>query len=98
MSAAGVLGVCLALAAGVPPEGEAALPSARDARVHFEPQTRFTLAWTHSIEKTRWEEDYQVKRDARAARATPRRAAKSACGRYHARTFREALHEHGASR
>lgn len=24
------------------------------------PLTQFTLAWTHSIEKIRWEEDYQV--------------------------------------
>lgn len=66
MSAAGVLGVCLALAAGLPPGAEASggLPAAGDARVRFAPQTRFTLAWTHSIEKTRWEEDYQVRRDA----------------------------------
>mgnify|MGYP001172854775 CR=1 FL=1 len=25
------------------------------------PLTAFTLAWTHSIEKTRWEEDWQVR-------------------------------------
>jgi len=24
------------------------------------PTTEFTLAWTHTIEKVRWEEDYQV--------------------------------------
>ena len=24
------------------------------------PLTAFTLAWTHSIEKTRWEEDWQI--------------------------------------
>lgn len=66
-AAAGVLGVCLALAASVPSGADAsgALPAARDARVRFEPLARFTLAWTHSIEKTRWEEDYQVKRDAK---------------------------------
>lgn len=26
----------------------------------FVPGTQFTLAWTHSIEKVRWEEDYAV--------------------------------------
>lgn len=25
------------------------------------PLTSFTLAWTHSIEKTRWEEDWQIR-------------------------------------
>ncbi|WP_442593656.1 DUF1850 domain-containing protein [Parapusillimonas sp. JC17] len=40
-------GVCLALA------------SAPDAP-QFLPIQEFTLAWTHSIEKTRWEEDYTV--------------------------------------
>ncbi|TEA78596.1 DUF1850 domain-containing protein [Allopusillimonas ginsengisoli] len=43
-----VFGVCLALAAApqVPPR--------------FVPVHQFTLAWTHSIEKVRWEEDYRV--------------------------------------
>ncbi len=43
------LGVCLALlaAGSVPPV--------------FVPTERFTLAWTHSIEKVRWEEDYVVR-------------------------------------
>ena len=41
------LGLCLALAAS------AAAPV-------FVPGTQFTLAWTHSIEKVRWEEDYAV--------------------------------------
>lgn len=63
-AAAGVLGVCLALAASVP-SGADALPATGDVRVHFVPQTRFTLAWTHSIEKTRWEEDYRVERGAK---------------------------------
>ncbi len=40
-------GVCLALAA------------APDKPRYF-PVQAFTLAWTHSIEKTRWEEDYSV--------------------------------------
>ena len=44
-----LLGVCLALAAA----GPAAVPV-------FVPGERFTLAWTHSIEKVRWEEDYAV--------------------------------------
>lgn len=30
----------------------------------FVPTTSFTLAWMHSIEKIRWEEDYTVQRDA----------------------------------
>lgn len=49
--AAAALGVCLALlgADGTP----------TDPWVWRATQ-RFTLAWTHSIEKVRWEEDYQV--------------------------------------
>lgn len=45
------LGVCLSLAANpnVPP-------------VFLDTQ-QFTLAWTHSIEKIRWEEDYSVRLD-----------------------------------
>ena len=42
-----VLGICLALAAA-------------PAASIFVPAERFTLAWTHSIEKVRWEEDYAV--------------------------------------
>ncbi|MFO1315557.1 MAG: DUF1850 domain-containing protein [Burkholderiales bacterium] len=42
------LGVCLALAAQ---------PAAAPVFVRA---PRFTLAWTHSIEKVRWEEDYEV--------------------------------------
>lgn len=42
-----ILGICLALAAA-------------HAAPVFVPATRFTLAWTHSIEKQRWEEDYAV--------------------------------------
>jgi hypothetical protein len=43
------LGVCLSLAAALQGTPEV-----------FVPVTRFTLAWTHSIEKVRWEEDYAV--------------------------------------
>lgn len=45
----GAIGVCLALASGPaqPP--------------HFVAVERFTLAWTHSIEKQRWEEDYELR-------------------------------------
>lgn len=43
------LGVCLSLAAAL--QGTPAV---------FVPVTHFTLAWTHSIEKVRWEEDYAV--------------------------------------
>lgn len=49
MSAAS-FGICLALASS------AAGPPV------FVPLQRFTLAWTHSIEKVRWEEDYEVRR------------------------------------
>lgn len=51
----GLIGVCLALAAAAP----ASAPV-------FVPTDHFTLAWTHSIEKVRWEEDYAV-----VASATP---------------------------
>ena len=44
------MGVCLALAAA----GQATAPV-------FVPVEHFTLAWTHSIEKVRWEEDYAVR-------------------------------------
>ena len=50
MSGAAALGVCLVLAAA----GQTAAPV-------FVPVERFTLAWTHSIEKVRWEEDYAVR-------------------------------------
>lgn len=63
MSALVALGVCLALAARLPDDGLGRLPDARDARVRFVPEQRFTLAWTHSIEKTRWEENYRVQLD-----------------------------------
>lgn len=43
------MGVCLQLAAS----GSAAQPV-------FLPTQQFTLAWEHSIEKVRWEEDYEV--------------------------------------
>lgn len=57
--ATATLGICLMLAAqagdpGAPP------PPSTHAAVHFVPVTQFTLAWTHSIEKIRWEEDYHV--------------------------------------
>lgn len=44
-----VLGICLSLQ-GAP--GQQAV---------FVPGDRFTLAWTHSIERQRWEEDYEVR-------------------------------------
>jgi hypothetical protein len=53
----GALGVCLALAAS-------------SAAPVFVPVTAFTLAWTHSIEKQRWEEDYAV-RPGSSASASP---------------------------
>lgn len=42
-----ILGVCLALAST--PESEVFLPT-----------TSFVLAWDHSIEKVRWEENYNI--------------------------------------
>lgn len=47
----GPTGICLALltAAGI-----------SGGHPVFVPVQRFTLAWTHSIEKVRWEEDYAV--------------------------------------
>ncbi|MGO3891034.1 MAG: DUF1850 domain-containing protein [Paenalcaligenes sp.] len=50
MPISAVVGICLQLA-GAP-----------DAVPHYVPvpTQRFTLAWQHSIEKVRWEEDYQL--------------------------------------
>ncbi|MBA4264967.1 MAG: DUF1850 domain-containing protein [Comamonadaceae bacterium] len=45
------MGVCLVLAAAA---------SASHPAPVFIATERFTLAWTHSIEKVRWEEDYEV--------------------------------------
>lgn len=63
MAGAALLGACLALAASLPSAATTGLPAADDAGVRFVAAPRFTLAWTHSIEKTRWEEDYRVRRD-----------------------------------
>lgn len=52
----GVLGVCLVWAAAA-----AAPVSPAQPGVAFVPAASFTLAWTHSIEKLRWEEDYAVR-------------------------------------
>jgi len=50
-----ILGICLTLMGALhtgatPPSGPVFLPG-----------SAFTLAWTHSIEKVRWEEDYEVR-------------------------------------
>lgn len=50
------LGICLSLAALSGP-------------VVWVPGEHFTLAWTHSVEKTRWEEDYTVQRRGEPAQA-----------------------------
>ncbi len=52
-----MLGVCLTLA------------SALQATPVFVPVEKFTLAWMHSIEKVRWEEDYAVVASADGLRA-----------------------------
>jgi len=44
-----VLGICLSL------------QGAPEQPIVFVPGERFTLAWTHSIEHQRWEEDYAVR-------------------------------------
>lgn len=46
-----VLGICLSLQ-DTPPQAAV-----------FVPGEHFTLAWTHSIERQRWEEDYTVRPD-----------------------------------
>lgn len=70
------MGVCLVLAAAA----TASFPAPTFLAIE-----RFTLAWTHSIEKVRWEEDYEVVRtatsDARPLlRATESRVRGSAAG------------------
>ncbi|MDD5030352.1 MAG: DUF1850 domain-containing protein [Rhodoferax sp.] len=58
------LGVCLSLVGalvGAAPSDT--LTQASASPTVFVPTTAFTLAWTHSIEKVRWEEDYTVKID-----------------------------------
>ena len=55
MSALLSAGLCLALAAQT-----AAYPPPDSAAQAFIPGQHFTLGWTHSIEKIRWEEDYTV--------------------------------------
>ncbi len=82
------LGICLALgaaagAAELPPPAASTSAIAAAVKVAgtrvFVPAKRFTLAWTHSIELVRWEEDYAVHaHGADSARATPQlRALKS---------------------
>ncbi|GAA6140623.1 DUF1850 domain-containing protein [Hydrogenophaga sp. 5NK40-0174] len=52
----GELGACLVLATA-----QTAAPGVNaTAQEVFMPGERFTLAWTHSIEKVRWEEDYRI--------------------------------------
>ena len=62
-----VLGLCLALAAA-------------PATQAFVPGERFTLAWVHSIEKVRWEEDYTVSALPLRLNATAARIKGSAAG------------------
>lgn len=54
-----VLGVCLTLLGAV--HGAAKPPGPPV----FMPGSAFTLAWMHSIEKVRWEEDYEVRAPAK---------------------------------
>jgi hypothetical protein len=65
--AAGLLGLCLALAAA-------------PQHAVFVPGRHFTLAWVHSIEKVRWEEDYEVSGPPARLLATAARIKGSAAG------------------
>ncbi|MEO7547562.1 MAG: DUF1850 domain-containing protein [Ramlibacter sp.] len=52
-----VAGICLALATAA-----TSVPGPKaPANAVFIPTNHFTLAWTHSIEKIRWEEDYAIR-------------------------------------
>jgi hypothetical protein len=62
----GALGVCLALLASGP-----------QAQPVYVPLDHFTLAWTHSIEKVRWEEDYAVEWSGGAVRRPVLKALKA---------------------
>jgi hypothetical protein len=57
-----VIGICLALEAALPGHWIDSPPAGHDqpAAALFIRSTQFTLSWTHSIEKQRWEEDYNV--------------------------------------
>lgn len=56
------MGICLALASSLPSvDAEIAPTNAEQIpEAVFLKANRFTLAWTHSIEKQRWEEDYDL--------------------------------------
>lgn len=56
------MGICLALASSLPGvDAEIAPTNAEQIpEAVFLKANRFTLAWTHSIEKQRWEEDYDL--------------------------------------
>lgn len=56
-----LVGVCLALLGGA---GAGAGAEATAGKPVFIPVRQFTLAWVHTIEKVRWEEDYAVTDDA----------------------------------
>ena len=67
------MGICLALASSLPSvDAEIAPTNAEQIpEAVFLKANRFTLAWTHSIEKQRWEEDYdlvELEREKRSAR------------------------------
>jgi len=53
-----VLGICLALQG---PPGQMATSPGTPGTTVFIPGETFTLAWVHSIERQRWEEDYAVR-------------------------------------
>lgn len=89
------LGICLALGAAAgaadlpppPPAAPARVPGARApvrataaSAVVFVPARRFTLAWMHSIEHVRWEEDYELHAAGEGGRADTALSSAAAAG------------------
>jgi len=77
----GLVGVCLALL-GATAAGPGAETDVVAGKPVFIPLQQFTLAWVHTIEKVRWEEDYAVElvADAAVLNATAARVRGSAAG------------------
>jgi hypothetical protein len=78
----GLVGVCLALLGAAAGAGAGAETDVAAGKPVFIPSQQFTLAWVHTIEKVRWEEDYAVElvADAAVLNATAARVRGSAAG------------------
>ena len=72
----GLIGVCLALLSTAAAGANSGVSNGKPI---FIPVQQFTLAWIHTIEKVRWEEDYAVTEDA-ALKAVAARVRGSAAG------------------